>query len=162
MINTKNKKFNYSDFLVSGKKAEDAFSELFSNKTESTKEQDIYEHWDIKIETKVDVKGIKRVSRSGDLNENIHWVEIRGVKDGGWLYDGKSDYLAFETVDYWILVEPEKLKNLIKNKVEKIYVGSPENALYKLYRRKNRSDILTMVKTLDLFFISTQVLEKKV
>ena len=47
-------------------------------------------------------------------------------------------------------------------KTEKIYVGSPENALYKLYRRKNRSDILTMVKTLDLFFISTQVLEKKV
>jgi hypothetical protein len=151
-----------NSFFVKGKKAEDAFAKMFLKTTEATKHENINEHWDIKIETKVDIKGIKRVSRVGDLNENIHWVEIRGVSGDGWLYGGKSDYFAFETFDYWIIVEPEKLKNLIKKKVEKIYVDKPENALYKLYKRKNRNDILTMVKTLDLFFISVQVIEKKV
>lgn len=155
------KKFNYSKFLIEGKKLEDKFSEYFKNVEPASSEQDMKEHWDIKVFANIDVKGIKRIDRNSDFDENFHWVEIKNVLGhNGWVYAENVDYFAFETFDYFILVEKEKLQELIKEKVKKEYVKTPREALYKLYRRKDRKDLISLVKTIDLIYICDKIIKK--
>lgn len=146
----------YRNF-IEGKKREDEFAKFFDKVTKSTKQQDIKEHWDLNI--KFDVKMLKRVNRNGEYDENIHWIEIQNVKGNkGWLY-GKADYFAFETEDYWAVVEKKALQNIVKEKCtdKKIY---DQKYLYKFYNRKGRNDIITMIKTLDLMAKATVIWDK--
>jgi hypothetical protein len=145
------------------KKVEEKFAETikqFGETSNSTKEEDINEHWDIKLDIKFDVKAIKKTNRY-DLkpNENIHWVELKNVRGNkGWLY-GDAHYFAFETEDYWIIVDKLKLQGLIADKCkEKVKTPTPE--LYKLYQRDGRLDMITLVKTIDLCSISEKILNK--
>lgn len=155
------------------RKNEIAFSEQLIGKIKSynvregavqtshaTEAEDINEHWDIKLETKFDVKAVKRVNRhDDDTNENIHWVELKNVRGNvGWLY-GEADYFAFETDDYWVIVEKLALQGFMKKKLkDRVYCEKPE--LYKLYRRKGRQDLVTLVKTIDLMVIAELTIEK--
>ena len=145
------------------KKVEDKFAEVikqFGDTSKSTKEEDIHEHWDVKLDIKFDVKAIKKTNRyDNEPNENIHWVELKNVRGNkGWLY-GDANYFAFETEDYWIIVEKLSLQNLIADKCkEKIKTTRPE--LYKLYQRENREDMVTLVKTIDLCSIAEKILKK--
>jgi hypothetical protein len=152
---------NNKEFTL-GKLSELEFSKLFDSVNFADKFSDIYEHWDIKIETKIDVKSIKKESREDlSYNENFHWVEILNVNgDKGWVYSEFVDYFAFETFDYFIIVEKEKLQNFIKEKVKKEYVNSTRQALYKLYRRKDRKDLISLVKTIDLIYICDKIIKK--
>ena len=155
--------FDSREFLIKGRRVEDVFAELINADFRSTKEQDIYEHWDVgKGNYKFDVKGLKKIARTDDeVNENFHWVEIKNVLGrGGWCFSGKADFIVFETFDYFICVKKENLQELIKEKVVKDYVDDPYKALYGLYQRKNRKDVLTLVKTLDLMAISSKILKK--
>lgn len=147
-------------FLKSGKAVEQEFSNLFQNTESSSVEEDINEHWDVLIKYKIDVKGLKKVRRSDlEVNENIHWVEIKNVHGAlGWLYSGETDFFAFELKKYWIIVEKVKLQNFIASKVNKTYVQTPE--LYKLYRREGRMDTITLVDSFDLIYISECLIEK--
>lgn len=148
------------EFLVSGKKTEEKFSELFDKTLKSTKYQDINEHWDVLINYKIDVKGLKKIKRSDDnVNENIHWVEIKNVNGNlGWLYAEETDFFAFELFKYWIIVEKIKLQKFISNNVVKEYVNEP--MLYKLYRRIGRNDVITLVNSFDLVYISEKLISK--
>lgn len=150
---------NNKEFIV-GKLKEDDFSALFTNVTPSTKEEDMYEHWDLKIEAKIDVKSLKKESRS-DLfyNENFHWVEIKNVHGKlSWLY-GDADFFAFETEDYWVIVEKITLQNFIAEKAKDKEVGSSKDP-YELYSRDGRKDVIMKIKTIDLFNLSTKTLRK--
>ena len=144
-------------YLQQGKQREFQFSKFFEKVVASTPEQDIHEHWDFAV--RYDVKMIKRELRTGDYNENIHWVEIKNVHGNkGWLY-GDADFFSFELDSYWVIVEKMALQDLIKDKCRlKQTCETPE--LYKLYQRKSREDIITMVKTIDLMFISCGVVKK--
>jgi hypothetical protein len=72
---------------------------------------------------------------------------------------GDADYFVFETDDYWLVVEKEKLQKFISEKCkEKIKTEEP--ALYKFYTRKDRKDVVTLVKTIDLIFISEKMFKK--
>tara|TARA_Y100000389_G_scaffold187573_1_gene209146 strand:- start:4101 stop:4550 length:450 start_codon:yes stop_codon:yes gene_type:complete len=146
-------------FLSKGKMVERAFTKVLSNHKSSTEKEDISEHWDISTNIKLDVKGLKKTKRSDDEpNENIHWLEIKNVNgDLGWVY-GEADYFVFETIDYWIIVDKNDLQEFIKNKIEKDWVYSA--ALYKLYRRKGREDVITLVKTIDLMYLSSSIITK--
>ena len=121
-------------------------------------EEDIHEHWDFCV--KYDVKMIKRKKRDQDYDENIHWVELKNVNgDKGWLY-GEADYFSFEIIDYWIVVKREDLAEFIAEKcAQKQWSNSP--SLYKLYQRNGRKDVITMVKTIDLMYISADIVKKK-
>ena len=148
-------------FLKSGKAVEQEFAKLFENTESSSVEEDIHEHWDILIKYKIDVKGLKKIRRNDSIvNENIHWVEIKSVKGlSGWLYSKETDYFAFETEDYWVIVEKSSLQEFIANKCKKKeYSRVPQ--LYKLYRRENRLDVITLVKTIDLIYISETIIRK--
>lgn len=159
--NGKAQKKDYSKFLIEGKKAEDKFSEYFKNTKKASRYQDTKEHWDVKISANIDVKGIRKIDRHSEVDENFHWVEILNVNgDKGWAYSQFVDYFAFETFDYFIIVEKEKLQNFIKEKVKKEYVSSTRQALYKLYRRKDRKDLISLVKTIDLIYICDKIIKK--
>lgn len=158
----KNKTFDISSFLIEGKKAENAFTAEFSKAVEATKSQNIMEHWDFLLSARIDIKGMKKTSRSGALDENIHWLEILGISGkNGWAYSKETDYFAFEMIDYFILVKKEELHRFIKEKVSKDYVDNSTDALYKLYRRKGRKDTITLVKTVDLIYICTKMIKKQ-
>ena len=140
-----------------GKQKEQEFARFFSNVSEATTEQDMKEHWDLNV--RYDVKMIRRKTRGGDFDENIHWVELMNVHgDTGWLY-GQADYFAFEVEDYWISVAKVDLQKFIEEKCkEKVWSDVP--SLYLLYRRSGRKDIITLVKTIDLMYISSSIIRK--
>jgi hypothetical protein len=150
-------------FVKTFKKVEDAFADYIKSLGEvsrSTKEEDINEHWDVKLNVKFDVKAIKKTNRYDEYpNENIHWVELLNVHGRkGWLY-GEADYFSFETEDYWLIVSKEKLQEFISVKCkDKIYVSKPE--LYKLYSRANRQDTITLIKTIDLCYLAEKIFKK--
>jgi hypothetical protein len=150
---------NNKEFII-GKLGEDEFAKLFTNVTSSTKEQDMYEHWDLKLTTKIDVKTIKKENRYDTVyNENFHWVEIKNVNGKlSWLY-GEADYFAFETNDYWIVVDKLKLQEFIKTKMVGKLVGKSKDP-YELYQRDNRKDVIVKVKTIDLIYIATKLIKK--
>jgi hypothetical protein len=130
----------------------------------ATKDQDIYEHWDFKIvnETKIDVKSLRKISRTDSkVNENYSWIEILNVHGNkGSLY-GDADVIVFETIDYWIFVKRKKLQEFIEDKCkDKIRTTQSTDALYKLYSRTDRKDVITQIKTLDLCFISYKIIKK--
>jgi hypothetical protein len=153
----------YKQFLDNGKKVEQKFAETLSSrgilKPASTKE-DIYEHWDLCLIQKFDVKGMKRIKRTDDKpDENIHWVELRNVSgNDGWLF-GDANVFVFETEDYWVLVEKQRLQDFIAEKCKGGGTSkTPE--LYKGYTRAGRKDLITLVKTIDLMAISKEILKK--
>lgn len=138
--------------------------------TKATFAQDVNEHWDLKltshedpeVNVKFDVKAVKKVNRNdSQTNENIHWIELLNVEGKrGWLY-GDADYFAFETDDYWIIVEKMRLQSFIADKcAEKIKTERPE--LYKLYQRNGRRDTITLIKTIDLCFLANLILDKRI
>lgn len=147
-------------FLAMGKEKENEFCKLFANAINSTEEQDINEHWDVEITSKIDVKGLKKISRlDDDVNENTHWLEIKGITGHlGSVYAEHVEYFAFETKKYWIVVDKLKLQKLISENVIKEYVDIPK--IYHLYRRKDRLDVLTLIPTLDLMYISEKIFKK--
>ncbi len=145
------------------KVVEDNFAKVIKELGEvkpSTTEQDINEHWDVKLDIKFDVKAVKKVNRSdGETDETIHWVELINVRGNrGWLY-GEADYFAFELDDYWIIVNKEILQTFIAKKCAK-KEKSDRPALYKIYNRQDRLDAITLVKTIDLMYIAEQIIEK--
>lgn len=138
--------------------AEQDFASLFSPDviTYPTREQDMFEHWDICVDgKKIDVKGRKKINRfDNNPQDEYHFLEIKNVRGNvGWCY-GKSDVIAFQVSGGWIMVETEKLRKLITEKVQKVWVNKSGDCLYKLYRRRDRLDTITMVKTSDLQTIS--------
>ena len=158
--------------ITRGNNAEDNFKKLYPVIKRATKEEDIIEHWDVEVtinekNVKVDVKAIKNESRFDiEPNENFHWVEIKNVNgDTGWLY-GKSDLIAFETIDYFILVGTLKLRKFLEKKlkytqatINDIEVSNTKDP-YKFYRRKDRKDIVIKVKTIDLMHIKYLSIKK--
>lgn len=115
----------------------------------------------IKIEIKIDHRAPKKINRwDKEINENIHWIELVNVRgDKGWLY-GDIDYFCFETSDYLIYIEKKKLQSFIAFKC-KDKIKTETKDLYKLYTRKNRKDKITLVKTIDLMFLSDSIISKK-
>jgi hypothetical protein len=99
----------------------------------------------------VDVKAMKRVTRSGERQAKFLWVEFRNTAGmNGWLY-GKQDWMAFEKPDGFLFVRREDLKELAIELCDTdTYVDSARDALYKVYSRKDTDDVISMIKYSDL------------
>lgn len=139
--------------------------------TKATREQDINEHWDYLItwtgENRLFAGTIVRkghtftvdVKSKGDVAGKV-WVEIRNVHGkAGWLY-GKADLLAFQTDRGFILVERETLKQWVEENVEKEYVSNKSQALLKVYTRRGRRDMLTLLQ--DYWIVALAVAKQEV
>ncbi|HCB01539.1 MAG TPA: hypothetical protein DEP19_04075 [Anaerolineae bacterium] len=162
---TKNSRNRYDkkDSLELGRRAEDAFARLAIQHgfkvTASSGKENIDEHIDYVIERdgkshKVDVKSIKRKSRGDkELQDEFLWIELHSVRKNnqGWLYDGKADLIAFELKESFRIVERLELIKLVEKLLDfEAKVTSSKEALYKVYSRKDRYDLLTMIKSEDL------------
>lgn len=150
---------NWTKSYEYGEAAEDRFAALLDNPVRATKNENIFEHWDVSENgIKYDVKAMKKFKR-GDLNttDRIHYIELKNVRgDDGWVY-GKADYIAFETRAYWVIVSREELAKSI-NLMDMERCTSP--TVYKLYGRSGRSDLMTLFPTVDLIAISERMIKK--
>jgi hypothetical protein len=104
------------------------------------------------LEMSVEVKSRKKVKRSdSSVNDDLVWIEFKNVRGKrGWLY-GAADLLAFERENDFLLVDRkllarlcEKLCDLTKMNVD---VKMP---LYTGYQRRNREDVLSLIKMSDI------------
>ena len=145
--------------LSRGKDTELKFSRHLTNVIWSTKQEDMKAHWDLKGSLngskifKFDVKGLRGKSRRGGIDPSVLWIESKNVNgDKGWLY-GEADYIVFEQLQSWIVVKRLKIIPFIRSKLkhnnyERVYRAT--DALYRIYTRKNRSDLLSMALIEDI------------
>jgi hypothetical protein len=148
--------------LEIGQTAEQRFAELLEGSRRATTHEDMHEHWDVMSETgmKFDVKAMKKWKRSDpEPTDRIHYVELRNVRgELGWLY-GQADYIAFETRAHWIVVPRKKLVHFIEGATEN-NERSDKPAVYKLYQREGRKDLMTVIPSMDLLAISEVIINK--
>ena len=109
-----------------------------------------------------DVKALGRVSRGDtDTQDERRWLELNNVAGRvGWLLAEKLDYLAFERADDFIIVRREDLKELAKSLCQFEYVDCPLDALYNLYQRRGRKDLLTVIRTDDILALDHRLWAK--
>ncbi len=162
---TKNSRNRYDkkDSLELGQNAEDQFARLAVKQgfkiTVSSERGNVDEHFDYVMERdgkrfKVDVKSLKRLSRRDSGTQDTYiWIELHGVRadDKGWLYAGHADLIAFELAQSFRIVDRLELIALVEKLVNlEEKTSSPKDALYKVYSRKSRPDLLTMIRSEDL------------
>lgn len=154
-----------SDSWEVGQASEDSFGAILKGKYPEARKatlEEQYEHKDwICSVGSIDVKALKSKNRGSTRQEDYIWIEFRNnVGDEGWLY-GTQDFVAFEGHEDYVIVRTNDLRELseglcdIKNRVD-----SAGAALYKGYSRKNRSDLISMIRRSDLLNINHKVLKK--
>lgn len=110
----------------------------------------------------IDVKAKKRISRNDSSEQDdFIWLEFRNVQGKeGWL-TGKTDIIAFERNEDFILVSRRKLLKMAKTKCElNKRVSYSKDALYRGYQRKGRKDLITIVKMRDILGIEHKKWQK--
>ncbi len=159
-VNFRNR-FDKKDSLELGENAEVAFIEMAKARgwkiSAATKEQNIDEHWDFRIEKegqpyKVEVKSEKRIKRNDDNSQaDFIWVELRNVRgEIGWLF-GRADLIALEKGTSFVFVKRLDLLGVVNQKVNLVAkVRSAKEALYKIYTRSGRKDKLTLLPVRDI------------
>ena len=112
---------------------------------QATKEQDLFDHIDFfDEEGSVDVKG-------NNLPEEI-WLEFKNVQgNAGWMY-GKADWISFDLPEMngFVTVLRENLLEYALRVTDMSELVQKKQAYKKLYRRKDRRDLITIVTINDL------------
>lgn len=136
--------------VIRGMQAEESFKKLLgASATKSSAFADRMDHFDFNV--KFDVKKIRSTDEWGEAN--YVWVEVMNIKgNDGWLF-GKADYFAFETLNYWIIVDAETLRKFIEEKVTIPDLLFDKKEPYRLYRRHGRLDKVVMVPILDICYL---------
>jgi len=145
-----------------GLRAEDLFREFAEKQgyafEESPPSWNIHKHIDCFLskdgkKRSFDVKALKRVARGNQYSQNSEiWVEFKNVRGRkGWLY-GEADMIAFQdTEDSFLIFKREDLVSFCEEMVDETAVASStRDALYKVYTRKDRKDVISRIKRADL------------
>lgn len=153
----------YMLYLERAKTIEEAFAMqwLHQYKT-ATKEQDMFEHWDVEgifdlldhNVYKFDVKGMKKINRKDkDPAEKATWVEGKNVRGApGWI-KGEADFIVFERLNTWVVVNRVELHQLVIRECKKKNYKEGKG-IYEIYQRENRQDKLTLVPFSDIFALN--------
>lgn len=106
---------------------------------------------------KIEVKSEKKISRQDKVTQGEYlWIEFSNINgDKGWVYK-ESDFVAFEHSGEFWLVPTKKLAERAESLVNDVWVDKPADALYNLYQRKDRDDILTLLKYEDIEDLVTE------
>jgi hypothetical protein len=130
----------------------------------STKEEDMFGHWDWKVQDfKYDVKSKASVNRGENAQDKYIWIEfvnVRGRK--GWLF-GDADFLAFDRGWFWTIVNKQRLIEALSEKVDwsEVLEYGDEKKPYKMYQRKNRQDGVMLVPWLYIMKTEPETWWKK-
>lgn len=95
-----------------------------------------------------DVKGIKKSHKNGEI-----LIELKNVRgDMGWCNNKNSpEYVAFDFGAFFLCVCNSDMYAMVMDLCDlKSKVLTIEEALYKGYQRKDRSDLMTLVKLQDV------------
>lgn len=154
--------YGKGDVLVQANAAEALFGELATRNgwiaVKASHQEDMREHWDWMIGQRpfahrVEVKGLKRLSRAGDYQDKWFWVEFKNtIGRPGWLY-GKADLVAAQTTTGFLIVPREPLARLADRLVDRTQrVQRASAAMYKLYDRSffGKKDEMAMIETSHL------------
>lgn len=150
---------------VEGQKTESSFGEILENRYPGARQatlEEQYQHKDwICSAGSIDVKALKRKSRRGGKTEDFIWLEfVNNSGDKGWLY-GEQDFIAFECIDHYIIVRRQHLQDLAEELCQTDKkVARSSDALYKGYTRRNRDDLISMIRRSDLLKIQHTKLDK--
>ena len=156
----------FKDSIEEGEQGEKRFKKIIESfgllVREASFKENVHQHIDFFVEGKtdklrdfkfsVDVKARKRTSRgSNEYDEEYTWVEFKNVQGRkGWLY-GEADKIAFEVEKGFLMVDREDLVKWCEEKVDfKKSVRTAASAIYKVYTRKGRDDLITRIKTKDI------------
>ena len=144
------------------------FAKLLNKRTDNVRAANLKEQFShvdyISDFGKIDVKARKRVARKDtDVQDDLVWLEFKNVQGKhGWLY-GKSDWIAFEREEDFVMVKRHYLA-LMAEKLcdvgDRVAVG--KDALYKGYQRSGRKDLLSIVKMSDVLGLDHQLWTKDV
>ena len=154
-----------SDSWKAGQRSEDDFGALllqrYPEARRATKEEQFKGMDWICSKGSIDVKTMKSLQRGGKVQQDFIWLEFKNnVGDEGWLY-GEMDWIAFEKEDRYVLCKRWDLCYIAERLCDLTsIVQSSEDALYKGYSRKNRKDLLSMIRSSDLNQIPTQEIQK--
>lgn len=104
-------------------------------------------------ETPIDVKARKKIKRKDSAtNDSFIWVEFTSVNGSkGWLY-GKSEFIAFETEDNFLIVRRSALAALCERicNVKELNQHGNKPPLYVGYQRYGRKDLVSLIKLEDI------------
>ena len=104
------------------------------------------------LEISVDVKSRKKINRADDaVNDDLTWIEFKNVQGrNGWLY-GKADFICFEREQDFVMVNRQSLAKLCEKLVDTTLINVHNSMpLYTGYQRKNRKDLLSLIKITDI------------
>ena len=149
----------YADSMARGREAEERFVRIAEARgltvAHSRKKDDMFKHIDFLIVDgdkgmQIDVKARKRITRGDKQAQDKEiWLELKNVGGNpGWVYS--KGHIAFETLDGFIVISKEKLQWMIDEYVSDDMVDRAGQALYNLYSRRGRKDLLTRVLTKDV------------
>jgi hypothetical protein len=159
--------FETSKKFIKGKSIEKEFADILIREgykvEEATKEEDMKLHVDLWATTKegkkygIDVKGIKFG------NEDRIILELKNPNGfTGWLF-GEQTFIAFETEEYFLLVQRDKLCVLMaKLLIDEIFEvqSNDRMPLYKKLTFPFNKSVLVKLKVLDIFPIITKIFYK--
>ena len=148
-------------YLKKGREVEESFaSQILSDVVWATKLQDVREHWDgsgilpseygVEGRQKFDVKGMKKFIRfDSSTQDDLAWIESKNVQGmNGWIL-GEANYIIFERLDSWLMVNREDLLHFVNDKVKSLgYLKGKKP--YHIYGRPSRQDKLTLVPFTDM------------
>ena len=111
----------------------------------------------------IDVKSRKRINRNDDdYSDEWLWIEFKNVRGKeGWIH-GVADFIAFETIDSFILSYRKELCDWCIDHVDvEEKVTSADEAEYKAYSRKGKQDLIARILKEDVIKLPhTQVWKK--
>ncbi len=156
----------YADSMKRGQEAEERFVRVSEARgltvAHSRKKDDIFKHVDFLIVDgdegmMVDVKARKRITRADEAAQDIEiWLELKNVGGNpGWVYS--KGHVAFEIAEGFVVISKEALAQIIEDIVSKDIVTTAKDALYNLYNRKGRKDLLTRVYLEDIILRGGEV-----
>jgi len=161
-------RFKHTESWNRGQEVEKEFSVLLkkrdANFRKSSREEQ-FKHIDYHSSFgTIDVKAKKRINRGDEEEQDeLIWLEFKNVQGrDGWLC-GKTDVIAFERNNDFVLVKRVRLLEMANNKCDlKKRVDTPRNALYKGYQRKGRKDLISLVKMSDILEIDHRIWKKNI
>jgi hypothetical protein len=93
---------------------------------------------------------MKKVNRwDNNKQDDIAWVEGTNVRGKpGWV-KGLANYIVFERIDHWFLVNRQELLDHVQDKLKQKGYETGKG-VYQIYQRDGRLDKITMVPFQDI------------
>ena len=160
MLN-KNKFDSSGAALEMGQNAENSFSSCAEKKgfkvikssfNDEMNHIDFYLESNNGLKVSVDIKSRKKINRQDAVvNDDLTWIEFKNVQGrNGWLY-GKADFICFEREKDFVMVNRQSLSKLCEKLVDTSLINVHNSMpLYTGYQRKNRKDLLSLIKITDI------------